>query len=103
MAKATKNDLLDDMDAAARELLKSVNPPTIAADGTAEAAQPIDLKGRVAAFDAVTAYLMVKHKIQPTGAQRNGLDKYRSAINGTSGRGNRGQGHSAETSGADED
>lgn len=80
MAKETS--LLDDMDAAARELLSSVNGITITVDGPGAEPQPIDIKGRIAAFAAVTDYLAVKHKIQPAGAKKNGLDGYRATING---------------------
>ena len=79
---AEKNDLLTAMDDAARELLKSVNVPTMEKGSEDEEAQPVDMKSRIAAFAAVTDYLAVKHKIQPTGASKNAIDRYRSAING---------------------
>lgn len=102
MSKAG-DDLLPDMDVAARELLKSVNGTTMTTGEEGQPPQPIDLKGRVAAFEAVTAYLAVKHKIQPAGVQRSGVDKYRDRINGrASGRGaDRGQAAAGEA-GADE-
>lgn len=79
---AIESSLLDDMDKAAKQLLSSVNGITICADGPGAEPQPIDIKGRIAAFAAVTDYLAVKHKIQPAGAKKNGLDGYRATING---------------------
>jgi len=99
---AKESNLLDDMDAAAKQLLSSVNGTTITTDGPGAEPQPIDIKGRIAAFAAVTDYLAVKHKIQPAGAKKNGLDGYRTAINGgaTGRRANR-QGASASGGAAD--
>ena len=75
-------DLLDDMDAAARELLKSITGNSIP-EGTSDAKpQPVNLERGIEAFEAVTAYLAVKHKVQPSGAGKNGIDRYRDRING---------------------
>ena len=76
------SDILTEMDAAARDLLKSVNGGTVEPVREGEAPQPVDIKGRIAAFEAVTNYLAVKHKIQPSGAGKNGIDRYRDRING---------------------
>jgi hypothetical protein len=78
-----KTALMDEMEAAAIELLKSVNGTTMTAGDSGDQPQPIDLKGRVAAFEAVTAFLAVKHKIEPAGAKSSGIDRYRRDINGS--------------------
>ena len=80
-----KLDLLDVMDDAARALLKDANGHTIEAAGDGSEPQPIDLKGRVAAFAAVTDWIVVKHKIRPEGAKASGIDGYRKRISGTPG------------------
>ena len=77
-----EKDLLEEMDAAARDLLKSANGVTVGEGREGETPQPVDIKGRIAAFEAVTTYLAVKHKIQPSGAGKNGIDRYRDRING---------------------
>jgi hypothetical protein len=77
-----EKDLLDEMDTAARDLLKSVNGSTVGEVREGEAPQPVDIKGRIAAFEAVTNYLAVKHKIQPAGVGKSGIDRYRDRING---------------------
>ena len=75
-------DILDEMDAAAQGLPKAVNGTTMEPVREGETPQPVDIKGRIAAFEAVTNYLAVKHKIQPSGAGKNGIDRYRDRING---------------------
>lgn len=82
-----KDTLIKAMDEAALGLLNAVNG-TKTESPPGETSQPVDIKGRTAAFQAVTAYLAVKHKIEPEGGKTSGIDKYRSAINGrTTGRG----------------
>ena len=99
-----KTGLIDAMDAAAMELLKLGNGHTIGDPTSGEEPQPFDLKGRVAAFEAVTAYLAVRNKIEPPGAKSNGIDRYRNAINGsTPGRRARRAGTSVEGDTAESD
>ena len=83
--------LMDDMDVAAKELLKSITGHTMG-DGSSEPkSESVAIEGQIEAFEAVTAYLAVKHKIQPSGAGQSGIDRYRDRINGgASGRRNRG-------------
>lgn len=78
----TPADLLEDMDAAARELLKSITGHTIGDGSTDDKAQSVAMESKIEAFEAVTAYLAVKHKVQPSGAGKNGIDRYRDRING---------------------
>lgn len=78
-----KNALMEEMEAAAVQLLKSVNGTTMEVGDSGGEPQPIDLKGRVAAFQAVTAFLAVKHKIEPEGAKSSGIDGYRRQIDGS--------------------
>jgi len=101
--QARGESLLADMDAAARALLQFVNPSTIGEGEPAAEAQPIDPKGRVAAFQAVTAYLAVKHKIEPAGNGPSGIDRYSRQINGAAQRGARGKAGSAGDGEGDEE
>lgn len=93
-------DLLEDMDTAARELLKSVTDRTIGEAAPGADPQPVDLKGRIEAFEAVTSYLAVKHKVQPSGAGKNGIDRYRDRINGGASRSRAGRKGGAASNGS---
>ncbi len=93
-------DLLDDMDDAARALLKAVNGNTVEPTGDTAKTQPPDLKGRIEAFEAVTSYLAVKHKVQPTGAGKSGIDQYRDRINGRASGGRASRKRTAPANGA---
>lgn len=75
-------DLLDEMDAAAKELLKVITGNTMTDGQPVADAKSMPMESKIEAFEAVTAYLAVKHKVQPSGAGKNGIDRYRDRING---------------------
>lgn len=84
MSEVGDVDIIATMDAQARELLNFSNRTTVATTPSGEEAPPVDIKDRIKAFEAVTAYLVVRKKIAPDEGASNGIERYQRQLNGGS-------------------
>lgn len=77
-----QTDIIAVMDAQAEELLKVATSTTIPATPSGEVTPPVDIKDRIKAFEAVTAYLVVRGKIAPEDEGKSGIDKLAERVRG---------------------
>lgn len=77
-----QTDIIAVMDAQAEQLLKTATGTTIPATPSGEVTPPVDMKDRIEAFKAVTAYLVVRGKLAPEDEGKSGIDKLRDRVNG---------------------
>lgn len=103
MTKAALPPLIAEMDIAATALLQSVNGHTMDTGETGSEPRPVDVKGRVAAFEAVTAYIAVRNKLKLEGAGPSGIDKLASRVRGSGAPGRGAGGRSSASEGGNDD